>query len=282
MAKNAWRDLVQFCVDLVRRFFEDRLTQTAGSLTYTTLLALVPLLTVVLSVSTAFPIFDRIVEGLQDFVLENFLPDTGGVEMITEQLNMFVSRATQLTAIGLGVLGVTAIMLTLTIDDVLNRIFRVAQRRPLHRRLATYLVVLVLGPMLIGASVSITTYLVMQGLGALSIDWLAEATLRVLPFVFTCAALTLLYILVPNRKVNAVHALGGAFFASIVFEIAKRAFAIYVSRFPTYTVVYGAFATMLVFLLWLYLSWVIVLAGATLSAMLPGYRRETQTSKENL
>jgi membrane protein len=282
MTKNAWRDLVQFGADLARRFFGDRLTQTAGSLTYTTLLALVPLLTVVLSVSTAFPIFDRFVEGLQDFVLENFLPDTGGAEMIARQLNMFVERATQLTAIGLSVLGVTTIMLMLTIDDVLNRIFRVAQQRPLHRRLAMYFAVLVLGPILIGASVSMTTYLVVEGLGALTLDWLTQAVLRVLPFVFTCAALMSLYILVPNRKVNAVHALGGAFFASIVFEIAKRAFAIYVSRVPTYTIVYGAFATMLVFLVWLYMSWVIVLAGATLSAMLPGYRRETETAKENL
>ncbi len=282
MAKNAWRDLVQFGAELVRRFFADRLTQTAGSLTYTTLLALVPLLTVVLSISTAFPVFDRFVEGLQDFVLENFLPDTGGAEMIAEQLNMFVARATQLTAIGLSVLGVTAIMLMITIDDVLNRIFRVAQPRALPRRLATYFAVLVLGPILIGASVSMTTYLVAEGLGALSIDWLAAAVLRVLPFVFTCAALTLLYILVPYRKVSAVHALGGAFFASIVFEVAKRAFAVYISRFPIYSMVYGAFATMLVFLVWLYMSWVIVLAGATLSAMLPGYARDPATSKENL
>jgi membrane protein len=282
MEKNGWRDFAQFCVDLARRFFDDRLTQTAGSLTYTTLLALVPLLTVVLSVSTALPVFDRLVEGLQDFVLNNFLPDTGGADMIAEQLNMFVERAAQLTAIGLGILGVTAVMLMLTIDDVLNRIFRVAQTRPLAQRLATYFFVLVLGPVLIGASVSLSSYLVVEGFGAFELYWLADAALRLLPFVLTCTALTVLYILVPNRKVNAAHAVAGAFFAGIVFEVAKRGFALYVSRFPTYTMVYGAFATMLVFLVWLYLSWVIVLAGATLTAMLPGSRTEPEPSKENV
>lgn len=282
MKKDAWRAFAQFCVDVVRRFFDDRCTQAAGSLTYTTLLALVPLLTVALTLATAFPIFDRFVERLQDFVLENFLPDTAGIDMIAQQLYDFTERAGQLQAIGLAALGVTAVMMMLTLDDVLNRIFRAARLRPLTQRIAVYLSVLVTGPVLIGASLSMTSFLVAASLGALNLDGLAEAVLRFLPFVFTIAALTLLYVVVPNRPVAFRHALAGGVFAGLVFEIAKRGFALYVSGFPTYTLVYGAFATAFVFLLWLYLLWLIVLGGATLSAMLPGFPGITDTTKENL
>lgn len=264
---------VAFVRALARRFFEDRLTQTAGSLTYTTLLGLVPLLTVALSVSTTLPFFDEMVEGLHRFVLANFLPDAQTAAAIGEQLEAFVQRAGELTAIGLAVLGAAGVMLMLTIDDVLNRIFRVQRPRPLAHRVPLYFAVLVAGPLLIGASLSLTTFVVAGALGVLRLDWLAQASGAVLPFALTCAALALLYGLVPNRPVRAAHAFAGAVLAGLAFELAKRAFAGYVSRFPTYTMVYGAFATLFVFLLWLYLSWVIVLLGATFTAMLPGDRR---------
>ena len=268
-----WRDLARFCVALVRRFYEDRSGQTAGSLTYTSLLALVPLLTVALTVSTALPLFDRMVEALQDFVLENFLPDTPAVDMFATQLNDFTERAGQLRAIGLATLGLTALMTMHTIDDSLNRIFRVAQQRLLLKRIVMYIAVLAIGPLLIGASLSMTTYLVVGSLGAVHLDWLAQDVLRYLPFVLTCVALTLLYILVPNRPVAFRHAVIGGLLAGIAFEVAKRGFAVYVSQFPTYTLVYGTFATLLLFLLWMYVSWFVVLWGATLTAMLPSLRQ---------
>jgi membrane protein len=117
-----------------------------------------------------------------------------------------------------------------------------------------------------------TTFLVASSLGALNLGEVAEAVLRFMPFVLTCAALTLLYLVVPNRAVALRHALIGGFFAGLAFELAKRGFALYVSRFPTYTLVYGTFATMLLFLLWMYVSWLVVLGGATLTAMLPALR----------
>jgi membrane protein len=200
------------------------------------------------------------------------LPDTPGVDLFAEQLNEFTERAGRLRAIGLAVLGVTALMTMHTIDDSLNRIFRVARPRMFAKRVAMYVAVLALGPLLIGAGLSMTTFLVASSLGALNLDWLAEAVLRFLPFVLTCAALTLLYILVPNRRVAVRHALIGGFFAGIAFELAKRGFALYVSKFPTYTLIYGTFATMLLFLIWMYVSWLVVLAGATLTAMLPALR----------
>ncbi|HEX2566654.1 MAG TPA: YihY family inner membrane protein [Burkholderiales bacterium] len=274
MKTPAWRKLAQFCMTVVRRFYEDRSSQTAGSLTYTTLLALVPLLTVALTVTTAFPIFDRMMSALQDFVVDHVLPDTPGVDTFAEQLSEFSERAGRLRAISLAALGVTALMTMHTIEDSLNRIFRVSRPRLFAKRLAMYVVVLVVGPVLIGASVSMTTFLVVNSLGALNLDSAAESVLAFLPFVLTCTALTLLYILVPNRDVAVRHALLGGVVAGVAFELAKRAFAFYVSRFPTYTLVYGTFATMLLFLVWMYVSWYMVLAGATLTAMLPAWNED--------
>jgi membrane protein len=264
---GTWRHLVAFALEVPRRLFEDRLTQSAGSLTYTTLLAIVPLLTVALSLATAFPVFDTAMGGLQDYVIENFLPDAG-LDALTDQVNDFTARAGSLTAIGLGALGVTAVMLMLTIDDTLNRIFRVESKRPLLQRIIMYWAVLTLGPLLIGLGLSMTSALVVNSFGMLNLDRVAEYVLRGLPFLLTWAALTSLYMLVPNRRVALTHALVGGFFAGIAFELAKRGFAVYVSHFPTYTLIYGTFATALIFLVWLYVSWLVVLAGAAFTAML--------------
>ena len=149
----------------------------------------------------------------------------------------------------------------LTIDDTLNRIFRVRRRRPLGQQVIMYWSVLTLWPVLIGTSLSLTSYLIGN----------TTMAARVVPFLFTWAAFTLLYILVPYRHVDVRHAAAGALAAGVAFEMTKRAFAIYIANFPTYTLVYGAFATLPIFLLWMYVSWLVVLAGAVLTAMLPGY-----------
>jgi membrane protein len=251
MKQSAWRGAAEFVMAVTRRFYEDRAAQAAGSLTFTTLLSVVPLLAVALSLSTAFPVFDEAINTLQLFLFENFLPDADGVETISEQILSFTEQAGRLTAIGLAFLVVTAVMLMLTIDDTLNRIFRVRRRRPLAH-----------WPVLIGASLSLTTYLIGN----------ASMLLRLVPFAFTWAALTLLYILVPYRHVEVLHAAAGGLLAGAAFEFAKRAFALYLANFPTYTMIYGAFAALPVFLLWMYVSWLVVLAGAVFTAMLPGYR----------
>lgn len=262
MEKNAWRGVAEFCIAVARRFQEDRGAQTAGSLTFTTLLSIVPLLTVALALSTAFPVFDEATNTLQLFVLEHFLPDADGLQALSEQIVAFSERAGRLTAIGMLFLLITAVMLMLTIDDALNRIFQVRRRRPLGQKVVMYWSVLTLGPVLIGASLSMTTLLFGE----------ASPLLRLLPFVFTWAALSLLYILVPYRHVPLRHAAFGALLAGIAFELAKRAFAVYLANFPTYTLIYGAFATLPIFLVWVYVSWLMVLAGANITALLPGYR----------
>jgi membrane protein len=259
MEKNAWRGAWKFCVAVARRFFDERCTQTAGSLTFTSLLALVPLLAVALAISTAFPVFDDAMATLQLFIFENFLPEAEGLEPISDLVAAFAEQAGRLTAIGLAFLAVTAVMLMLTIDDTLNRIFQVRRRRPLAQRILVYWSVLTLWPVLIGASLSMTAFVL-------------GAAFSMLPFLFTWGALTVLYILVPYRHIDPRHALAGGLLAGIAFEAAKRGFALYLAKWPTYTLVYGAFATLPIFLLWLYLSWLVVLAGAMFTAMLPGYR----------
>lgn len=262
MTKRAWRGAWEFCIAVARRFYEDRGAQVAGSLTFTTLLSVVPLLTVALALSTAFPVFDEAIGTLQAFLFENFLPDAAGLRAISDQILAFSEEAGRLTAIGLIFLVVTAVMLMLTIDDTLNRIYRVRRRRPLGQQVIMYWSVLTLWPVLIGTSLSMTSLLIGE----------TSALLRLVPFVFTWAALTVLYILVPYRHVEFRHAAGGALLAGVAFEVAKRAFALYLQNFPTYTLIYGAFATLPIFLVWIYVSWLVVLAGAVFTAMLPGYR----------
>lgn len=269
MRRPDFRALLEFCLALARRFRDDRGIQTAGSLTFTTLLALVPLVTVALAMSTAFPVFDQAMAALGRYVSEQLLPEGGA--RITQQFSSFTAKAGGLTAVGLAFLAVTALMLILTVDEVLNRIFRVLRRRGLAQRLLMYWAVLSLGPLLIGASLSMTSFLVGNSLGLLDLGWLTRRVLGLMPFFFTCAALALLYLVVPYRRIEVRHALGGAILAGILFEFAKRGFALYIANFPTYSLIYGAFATVPIFLLWLYLSWVVVLFGATFTAMLPGY-----------
>jgi membrane protein len=272
MEKSTWRGFGQFCLAVFWRFYEERALQTAGSLTYTSLLSLVPLITVALAVATAFPVFDETIGSLQLFVLENFLPDAQGIERISEQITSFTQNAGRLTAIGLVFFFVTAVMLMMTIDVSLNRLFRVQRARPMLQQVLMYWAIITLGPILIGLSLSMTSFAIGASFGWMRLSIVADVLLGVLPFVFTCAALTLLYGIVPYRRVELRDAVIGGVLAGIAFELAKRGFAVYLTRFPTYTLIYGAFATIPIFLVWLYVSWVVVLAGATLTAMLPAYR----------
>ena len=269
MEDNPRRRLWRFVVAAFFRFDEDRGFQTAGSLAFTTLLAIVPIITVALSVATAFPVFDEFVEVLRRLAVEHFLPRTGGVEMVTAQLSEFRANAARLTLIGLAFLMVTAIMLMLTVDEVFNRIFRVINPRALLRRVTIHTILLMLGPVLIGGSISMTSFLVGYSLGMVrDIDGITQAVLRAIPFAFTFVALALLYLLVPSRRVVPWHAIIGAVLAGVTFEVAKRGFGWYIAQFPTYTMIYGAFAVLPIFLLWVYVSWVVVLGGATVTAML--------------
>lgn len=269
MRRTAHR-LLEFFLALAQRLREDRGFETAGALTFTSLLALVPLIAVALALSTSFPGFEHAMEALGRYVSGQLLPE--GSARVTRQLAAFAETAGRMTTIGLAFLAVTALMLMLTVDEALNRIFRVQRRRRLLPRLIVYWAVLSLGPVLIGASLSMTSFLVGGSLGLLDLGGLGTTMLALLPFVFTCAALTMLYLVVPNRHIELRHAVLGGVIAGALFEVAKRGFALYIAKIPTYALIYGAFAAIPLFLLWLYLSWVVVLFGATLTAMLPAWR----------
>src|SRR5882672_5697130 len=220
--RPALRDLLSFGAAMARRFRDERATQTAGSLAYTSLLSMVPLLTVALAIASAFPVFENAIETLQTFLFDNVLPDAPGLDAVTEQIDSFTRNAARLTAIGIIGFMVTSVMLMLTIDNALNRIFRVQRRRSLVQNVIIYWAVLTLAPVLIGVSLSMTT----MGLAGSP----GSVLLRGLPFLFTCAALALLYGVVPARRVELRHAVIGGVVAGIGFEVAKRAFALYLQQ----------------------------------------------------
>ncbi|MGY6553468.1 MAG: virulence factor BrkB family protein [Wenzhouxiangella sp.] len=253
---------------LVQQFRDDRSLEAAAALSYTSLLALVPLLVVIFGVVSAFPIFERWADEVEAFIFDNFVPAAGDV--VNDYLTQFVERAGELTGPGSLFLIVTAIMLMWRIERSINRIWRVrVTRRPLNR-LVIYWAVLTLGPLLVGASLVLTSYLAALPMLAPELvrGLLQEITLRLAPFMVTLIAFTLIFVLVPNRRVRWRHALVGATLAALMFELAKAGFVGYVSHFPTHERVYGALATLPLFLIWIYVCWTVVLLGASVSAAL--------------
>ncbi len=270
--------LAAYARAVVLRFDDDRCMQTAASLTFTTLLSIVPLITVALTLISAFPVFATLTDALESHVLQNMLPESA--EAVTAYADQFAANAAKLTAVGIVFLGVTALTLMLTIDRAFNEIWRVRRPRPLLQRVIVYWMLLTVGPVLVGASISATSWLVTHSLGLVSdIPGAGVALLKTAPVLLTAAALGLLYLAMPNRRIAARDALIGGLLAGIMFEVMKRAFAWYVTQFPTYQMVYGAFATIPVFLLWVYLSWLVVLFGAVAVAVLPEWRERSTDSR---
>lgn len=261
--------VIPFLLLARRRFKEDRCVQFAASLTYTTLLALVPIVTIALTVLSAFPVFTDLLTQLKVFILNNFVPISAG-KIISVYMQQFSQKAAHLTALGIGLLAVTAFVLMLTIDHAFDVIWRVRRKRPLLRRFLIYWAALTFGPLLIGVSLSLTSYLVSFSLGlAKGVPVVGMVTLKIVPVVLTIFAFALLYRIVPSRPVLPLHALIGGLVAGIAFELMKKVFTLYVTHFPTYTLVYGAFASVPLFLIWIYLSWLVVLSGAVIAAALP-------------
>jgi membrane protein len=264
--------ILRFLGFVFARFKEDRCPQVAASLAYTTLLALVPLITIALTVFSAFPVFTELMTQLKIFMLTNLVPESAG-KIISVYMRQFSERAGRLTAVGVVFLGVTAFLLMYTIDHAFNVIWRVRRPRPLLQRFLIYWAGLTLGPLLMGASLSLTYYLVSLSLGlAKGIPYAAVITLKLVPFGLTTLAFGLLYLIIPNRSVSVRHALIGGVVAGAGFGVMERVFTLYLTHFPTYTLVYGAFAVVPIFLLWIYLSWLVVLSGAVLVASLPYWR----------
>lgn len=264
-------DWVEFWGFLFRRFLTDRAINSAAALTYTTLFAVVPMMTVTFAMLSAIPAFQESGEQIQNFIFHNFVPSSG--ETVQQYLREFTAQARKLTWVGVVVLAVTAFMMLVTIEKAFNAIWRVRQPRRGISSFLLYWAILSLGPILLGAGFAATTYIaslsLLSGPDALVG---AQTLLGFAPVLTSVAAFTLLYSSVPNARVPVQHALAGGLFTAVLFELAKGLFGLYVSFFPAYQLIYGAFATVPLFLLWIYLSWLIVLFGAELVCNLSSSR----------
>jgi membrane protein len=252
------------------RFLEDRCTQTAGALAYTSLFALVPLTAAILGVLAAFPVFAGFRERITGWVFRNFVPAAG--DIVQGYITEFAANASKATAVGVLVLFFSSIALMMSIEDAFNRIWRVPNARGHASRFVIYWTALTLGPLLLAAALAISSYLVALpfiGDAAAEIS-LKARVLSALPFLIVWSALLAGYIVIPNRSVRLAHAVIGSFIAALLFEAAKRGFALYATR-ANYTQVYGAIAIVPIFIFWIYLSWAIVLFGASLTASLNAF-----------
>ena len=256
-------------LNLRERFKNDQLALTASSLTFTTIIALVPFITVALAVFTAFPMFSTLQTGLQKWLVESLVPDNISRQVLG-YLTQFSGQASKLGAVGVAVLFGTALALILTIDRTLNRIWRVPKARPLQQRVLIYWAVVTLGPLLLAASLAMTSYVISSGSGLVggppgALRWL----LGLLEFALISAGAMALFRFVPNTHVAWAHAWAGGVFVAVGIQLAKKLLTLYLSAMPTYSAVYGAFAVVPILLVWIYLAWLTVLTGAVLAAWWP-------------
>lgn len=265
------RDLLRFAR---RRLREERLPQVAGSLTFTTTLALVPLLTIVLAILTIFPVFDQLRVALDTWFVETLMP-RAIANTISDNLNQFASQAKGLSLLGASALLVTTTTMMGMIERAFNQVWGVRQPRPWSQRVLVYWALITLGPILFGLSLSVTTRLYTATSGLVQTMPLAgEVFYTLVSVALTTGAYTLLYMVVPNRRVFWRDALWGGLGAAIAFEVAKRLFALFIRQFPTYEIIYGALAALPLLLVWMYVSWLITLVGAVLAAALPVVKYE--------
>jgi membrane protein len=260
---------------VVRRLQDIDLARAAGSLSFTTLLAIVPVVTVAFSFVGRFPLFEDWLKVLEQFLLKHMLPFSG-VSEIRGYITGFAEQAARLTGISVLMIAVSAALAMSTVERQINAIWRIRTGRSLPRRIVVYALGLTAVPVLIGASISITTWLVMHSLAAVSLrKSLGTQVAETLPFLFAAAGLTVLYKGVPARHVAAVPALIAGALAAAALEVAKHAFGWYLAKVSTYEAVYGALAVLPSFLVWIYLCWIIILTGAAVCAAIadPGSRR---------
>jgi len=252
----------------LRRAREERLPQVAGSLTFTTLLSIVPLLAVSFALFVRFPVFRQFEEAIERYLLKSLLPPELS-RTVLKHLGQFAANANGLTVWGSLFVLVTAVAMLLTVENAFNRIWQVKRNRPFAKRVGLYLLVLAVGPPLLGASLWASSYVI-----GVSMGWIGELppalklALDFSPVLLGALALAGLFCFVPNTRVRRHHALVGGLLASIAIELGKRGFTAYLLKLPTYKAVYGAFATLPVFLLWLYFSWLVTLAAALVTANL--------------
>lgn len=261
-----------FVARVRRRFVEENFDQLSASLAFTTLLSLVPLVAVVLGIMSVLPIFFEMAEQLDHFVVRSLLPERSA-GLIIEYVLQFSQKATNVTLAGLAALVVTVLFLLLSIERAFNHVWRVKGDRPWWKKLRLYAAVLALWPFVVTCVVLATYYAVTASLGLIDDPvWLHSFMLRLAGLSIAAIFFAGLYLAVPNARVVPSDALTAGLFAALGFLLMQKGFEFYLSHFPSFTLVYGAFATVPIFLLWLYLSWAVVLLGALVAATLPEFR----------
>jgi len=270
----------RFTYRVVTRLRDVDLARAASSLSFTTLLAIVPLVTVAFASVARFPLFQDWLDALEQFLLRHMLPFAGAAQ-IRAHVIAFAGQAARRTGVSIALIGVTAALAVATVEREINAIWGIRRGRSLPTRILVYAVGLTAGPVLLGASISITTWLVVHSLAVVPFRTTFGAqVVRTLPFLFSTAGLTLLYKGVPARHVPLVPALVAGALAAAAFEAAKHAFAWYLTRVSSYEAVYGALAVLPIFLVWVYFCWLIILTGAAICATIaePGGRRARRTA----
>ncbi|QIM67411.1 hypothetical protein A4G16_08560 [Mannheimia granulomatis] len=265
----------EFIKLFAKRYSENNIAISAGYLTYSTMLAIVPLIMVLFSMFTFFPIFNEANEQLKAFIYDNFAPNAG--EMISQYIELFVSNSQKMGLVSIIGLFVVAIMLIKSIDETLNTIWHNSKSRPIWFSFLLYFAILLFGPLLAGASIAISTYVmslaIFNGTGTLSIG---QYLLECMPFLLIWLLFSLVYKFVPNAKVEFKHAAFGALLAAIFFTLGKQAFIWYITTFPSYQAIYGALAVLPIMIVWIHLSWQVVLLGGQFAAIL----KEIKEDKE--
>ncbi len=262
-------------VIVFERFREDRLAQTAGSLTFTTSIALVPLFTVVLAAFTIFPIFGQFQAGIQRWLVESLMPESISRQVLG-YLTQFSSKASRLGVAGFAALVFSALALVLTIDHTLNAIWRVQTHRSWIKRMVLYWSAMTLGPLVIALGLFLMSMVFSytgDTLPVFNMVW--RPVLSLTEFILLVSCISALYRFTPNTQVKSKHALLGGFSASVALEGARKLLTLYLGKMSTFSVVYGAFATVPILLVWIYTLWVIILVGAVWVSCLPALLQDT-------
>ena len=260
--------IFHYILFLIQRAKQDNIKVPAGYLAYVTLLSLVPVLAVVFDMLSAFPMFSELEKTLESFIYNNFVPASG--EMIQSHISGFIENTKQMTVMGITSLVIIALLLISAIDQSINRIWRSTKKRRALYSFLIYWAILSIGPIVLGSSIALTSYsiAIIRDHGFLSFG---EQAVSYLPFLFTWAAITSVYTIVPRQKVSVRYALIGGLVATLLFFVGTEVFSLYITNFPTQQLIYGALAILPILFIWVYFSWYIILTGAIVTATLEEY-----------
>lgn len=280
--KNVAQTTKNFMIFLFHRAQNDTIFRVSASLSYTSLIAIVPLFAIGLAIFSAFPGFNAIKEQFQEFILKNFVPDIG--QEISHYFVDFLNATAQMTTIGVIGLAITAILMLSTIENSLNFIFKVYKPRNIKTKITLYWTVITLGPLLLGAAFSLRSYLfTLQKFMPEDLANASFALSDLLPSMITMLVLIMVYVLVPNKKVKISNAVIGAVVAVVLFWFLRKGFGLLILQGAAYKTIYGALATLPIFLIWMYLAWAVVIFGAVVTAALEEFQlteeKEEKTDK---